>query len=150
MVQFGGPHDRGCHLGQQPRQRNLCHGNVSLFRQLRHPVNDALILLRCGVILEFGVAILLQALGGLAGVLGKPAACQGTVRCHGDVVLGAKFCHLPFFLPEDQVIVALDGDELRKSFFLCQGIGLGQLIGKAVGDADIADLSGLYGAVQPV
>ena len=37
-----------------------------------------------------------------------------------------------------------------EAFLLGQGVGLGQLIGETVGDADVAGLAGLYNSVQPV
>ena len=46
--------------------------------------------------------------------------------------------------------MALNGDEFGKALPLCQGVGLGQLIGKAVGDTDIPDFSRLYHPVQPI
>ena len=44
----------------------------------------------------------------------------------------------------------LDRDELRKAFFFCKGIGLGDLPSKAVGDTDISGLACLHDAVQTV
>ena len=59
----------------------------ALLRQLRHPADDGRVLLGGGVVLKLGVAVLLQPLGGLSGVLGEPAPRQGAVGRHGDVVL---------------------------------------------------------------
>ena len=44
----------------------------------------------------------------------------------------------------------LDGDEFSKAFLFCQGISLGDLPGKAVGDADVSGFSRLHYAVQPI
>ena len=46
--------------------------------------------------------------------------------------------------------MVLDGDEFGKALVLGQGVGLGQLIGKAVGDAYIPRLAGLNHAVEAV
>ena len=83
-------------------------------------------------VFELGVAVLLKPLGGLTGALGKPPAGQSAVRGHGNVLLPAVGCHLPFLFPEDQVVVPLNGDKFGKALFLRQGVGLGELPGKAV------------------
>ena len=81
---------------------------------------------------------------------GQAAARQRAVGRHGDMILRAELCHLPLLLPEDQVIVALDGDKFREAFLFRQSVCLRELIRKAVGNADIPGLSGLYHPVQPV
>ena len=58
--------------------------------------------------------------------------------------------HFPLLLTEDQVVMSLDGNKLREAFLLRQGIRLGDLPCKAVGDADVSGLSSLYDAVQAI
>ncbi len=43
----------------------------------------------------------------------------------------------------------LNGDKPGKALFFRQGVGLGQLVGKAVGNADIPHLARFYHAVEP-
>ena len=81
---------------------------------------------------------------------GKPPAGQRTVRCHRNIIFRAQPGHFPLFLPEDQIIVPLNGDKFGKSFSLCQCVGFGKLIGKTVGNADVTNLSLLHHTVQPV
>ena len=83
-------------------------------------------------------------------MFGQPAAGQGTVRRHGDVLLPAEGGHLPLLLPEDQVVVALYRHELGKALPLRQGVCLAQLPGKAVGDADISGLALPHHLVQTI
>ena len=83
-------------------------------------------------------------------MFGQPAAGQGTIRRHGDVLLPAEGGHLPLLLPEDQVVVALHRDEPGKALFFRQGVCLAQLPGEAVGDADIPGLALLHHLIQTV
>ena len=80
-------------------------------------------------------------------MLCEAAAGQGAVRRHGDVVFRAEFGHFPLFFAENQIVMALDRDELREPFPLCERVCFGELVGKAVGDADIAHLARLDGLV---
>ena len=144
------PHHRRGDFLQQPRQGDFRHGYAVLLRQFRHPADDDPILLGGGVVLKLGVAVLLQPLGGLSRVLGEPAPGQGAVGRHGDVVLGAELGHLPLFLPENQVVVPLYGHELGEAFLLRQSVGLGQLVGKAVGDAHIPRLARFHRVGKPL
>ena len=112
--------------------------------QLRHPLDDLCILAGGSVIFQPGVIILRQPLGSLPRPLGKASPRQGAVGGHGDLILPAELGHLPLLLPEDQVVVALDRDEFRKPFLLGQRVRLRQLVGEAVGDADIPHLPSLH------
>ena len=150
MAELGGAYNGGGHLLQQPGQGDLGHRDAAFVRQLGDPVDDDRVLLGGGVIFEPGIAVLLQALGGFARVFGEPSARQRAVWGHGDVVLPAQFCHLALLLAEDQVVVPLNRDKLGKALLPGKVVCLGQLIGQAVGDADVARLAGLDHAVQAV
>ena len=84
-----GPHHRGGDFSQQPGQGDLCHGHPPKPGHLRHPAEDLLDLLGGVVVLQPGVVVLPQALGGRPGVPGEPPAGQSAVGGHGDAVLGA-------------------------------------------------------------
>ena len=144
VVQLGSPHHWGRYFGKQPCQRNLGHGDAPLLGQLCHAADDDRVLFRSGVVFELGITVLFQAFGGFTGMFGEPPACQGAVGRHGDVVFMTELRHLPFLLPENQVVVPLDGNEFGKAFLFSQGVGLGQLVGEAVGNADIPDLARLH------
>ena len=83
-------------------------------------------------------------------MLGETPPSQGAVRRHGNVFLAAEGSHLPFLLPEDQVVVPLHGDKLGKPLPVSQIVRPAQLPGEAVGNADIAGLSLLHHLVQTV
>ena len=150
MVQLRRACDGRRHLSHQPRERYFGHRHAAFVRYLGHAVYYYGVLLRRGVIFEPGVVVLLEALARLAGVLAETSACQGAIWHHGDVVLGAELGHLALLLAEDEVVVVLDGDEFGKALVLGQGVGLGELVGKAVGDAYIPRLARLHHAVEAV
>ena len=58
--------------------------------------------------------------------------------------------HSALLLTEDQVVVPLNRDKLGKALLPGKGICLGQLIGQAVGDADVARFAGLDHTVETV
>ena len=69
MMQLCGADYRSRHLCEQPGKGNFCHGYAMLSRQLRHSVDDALILLSCGIVFESGIAVFFKAFGCLSGML---------------------------------------------------------------------------------
>ena len=149
MVKFGRSHHRRSHLGEQPGQRDFRHAHPMPVSQFGHTPDDAFILFSRSVIFKTRIVILFQTFRGLSRPFGQAASSQRAVRRHGDVVLCAQLCHLPFLFPENQIIVSLHRYEGRKALPLCQSVCLGQLPGKAVGNPDISGLSRLHYAVQP-
>ena len=93
-------------FAHEPGQRDFRHGHVMEPCQLRHALDDALVLRRSRVILAPGVLVLFKALGALARQPGQPAPGQRAVGRNGDALLPAVGNHLPLLLPEDQVCSA--------------------------------------------
>ena len=149
-MEFGSAHHRGSDFCQEPGKGDFGHGHPAFFRDLSDPVDDHLVLSGGITVFELSVAVLGQTLGSLSSVFGEAPACQSAVGSHGDILLLTERHHLPLLLTEDQVVVPLHGNEFCKAFFFCQCIGFGELPGKAVGDADIAGLSGFHHPVEPV
>src|SRR5699024_5503191 len=130
---------RSCHFCKQPCKRDLGHAHTAALRQFGCPLNDHIVLPCCRIIFEPCIIVFLKSLGCFSRMFGKPSSCQRAVRCHCNIILCAQLCHFPLFLPEDQIIMTLNGHKLCKPFFFCQSVGFCQLIGKTVGDADVAD-----------
>ena len=81
-------------------------------------------------------------------MFGKPSSCQSAVRRHSNIIFCTKLSHLSFFLTEDQIIMALNGYKLLEAFLFCQCVCLCKLIGKTVGNSDIAGFSLFHDLVQ--
>ena len=143
-------HHRGGDLCQQPRQRDFRHGNAGAVGQLSDSRKDGRVLIPGRPVFQPCVTVLAQAFGGLPRPLGQPPAGQRAVRRHRNVLLPAERHHLPLFLPENQVVMALNGDKPGKALPLGQRIGLAELPRKAVGDSDIPRLARLHRIVQPL
>ena len=141
-------HDRRGGPCQQPCKGYFGHRYAAFVCQRSHAVYNDAVLFGGGVIFQLCVAVLPQTLGGFAGASGKPPARKRAVRRHSYVFLAAEPCHLPFFLPKDQVVVSLHRYELCKAFPFGKRVRLCKLIGEAVGNPDITDLARSDGIVQ--
>ena len=148
MVKLGRSDNRRCNFGQKPCQRYFRHGHTMLFGKFCHTFDDHSILLLRSRIFKLCVSVLRGTLRiSFSRFSGESSASQSTIRCQCDIFFFTVRHHLTLFLAEDQVVMPLNGNELRKAFFLRYCIGFCDLPGKTVGNTDISCLTGFHDAV---
>ena len=148
MVELGRSDNRRSDLCQKPCQRYFRHGHTVLFGKFCHAFDDHRILLLGSRIFKLRIGVFHRALGiSLAGFSRKSSAGQSTIGCQCDIFFFTVRHHFTLFLAEDQVVMPLNGNELRKALFLRDRICFCDLPRKAVGDTDISCLTGLHDAV---
>ena len=109
---FCGAHHRGRDLFSTVRQGAISVIETPCFSANRgYAVNDHTILLSGGIVFQLCIGVLLQAFGRFRRNVCK--AVRPPARCTESWLYGPvdKFCHLPLFFPENQVIVPLNRDK---------------------------------------
>ena len=122
-----------------------------LFSKFGNTADDQIVLVCCRVIFKLCVTVLSRPLcRTFSRLSGKTSARQCAVGGERDIFLLAIGDHFAFFLAEDQVVMPLDGNKPGKAFLFSNGICLGELPCKAIGNADISCFACLHNAVQPI
>src|SRR6478735_3723535 len=116
--------------------------NSTLFRDLRDPVYDLSIRLRCRVVFALRDLIGFGTMRPLRRpVTRQSAGCERTIRDHPDLLLPTERQHLPLLFAVDKVEVILHGDEAGPAILVGDVQRLLELPREHGGGTDISRLA---------